>query len=385
MKIGIIGLGYVGLSHAMLFDKLMDVVCYDTDFNKISQLKSKKMVFRDSMMQEYLNNFHGIFTNDLNQLISSDFIIISTPTDYDEILNFFDTKNVDQSIKKCIDIGFKGTFVIKSTIPVGHTRHLVEKLRYNKIIFIPEFLREGQALYDVLNPSRIIIGSFINEAKVFRDLLLSATIKTNVEVLFTDSTEAEAIKLFSNSYLAMRIAFFNELDSYAELKHLNTKDIIEGICYDPRIGSYYNNPSFGYGGYCLPKDSKQLLANYEMVPQNIMTSIVESNYTRKKHIAEIIASKKPKLVGVYKLSMKTDSDNFRDSAIIDIIMMLKNKGINIIIYEPLIKSDTYLGFKVIHDKMEFIEISNLIVANRLDDFLKPLKEKVYTRSVFDRD
>jgi UDPglucose 6-dehydrogenase len=385
MKIGIIGLGYVGLSHAMLFDKLMDVVCYDTDFNKISQLKSKKMVFRDSMMQEYLNNFHGIFTNDLNQLISSDFIIISTPTDYDETLNFFDTKNVDQSIKKCIDIGFKGTFVIKSTIPVGHTRHLVEKLRYNKIIFIPEFLREGQALYDVLNPSRIIIGSFINEAKVFRDLLLSATIKTNVKVLFTDSTEAEAIKLFSNSYLAMRIAFFNELDSYAELKFLNTKDIIEGICYDPRIGSYYNNPSFGYGGYCLPKDSKQLLANYEMVPQNIMTSIVESNYTRKKHIAEIIASKKPKLVGVYKLSMKTDSDNFRDSAIIDIIMMLKNKGINIIIYEPLIKSDTYLGFKVIHDKMEFIEISNLIVANRLDDFLKPLKEKVYTRSVFDRD
>lgn len=385
MKVGVVGLGYVGLAQALLLDKVAYVIGYDIRLDKIKMLKEGIIPFYDSLMPEYIKSFQGHWTHDIHPLLSCDYIMIATPTNYDPEQNYFDTRLVDDTIENILNLGYQHVIVIKSTIPVGHTEHLIKRFYYDKILFIPEFLREGQALYDNIYPSRIIIGDHKDYGVKLATLLQQASLKDDTPILYTKPTEAEAIKLFSNTYLAMRIAFFNELDSYAELKSLHTKDIIEGIGYDPRIGSYYNNPSFGYGGYCLPKDTKQLLANYFDVPQNMMTSIVEANYTRKKHIATMIKSRQPKVVGIYKLSMKSGSDNFRETAVLDIISILSNQGIEIMIYEPLIKDAMYLNYKVEHDFHTFITLSDVIMANRMYDELKPYETKVYTRAIYQRD
>ncbi|MDD6419781.1 MAG: nucleotide sugar dehydrogenase [Clostridium sp.] len=386
MKIAVAGTGYVGLSLATLLSTKNEVLAYDILEDKVNKINKRISPIKDEVIEDYFKNKKLNLKATTNYKVAfkeTEFIIISTPTNYDEKTNYFDTTSVEDIIKKVIYINKDATIVIKSTIPVGFTDKVKEKYKIENIFFSPEFLREGHALYDNLYPSRIIVGSYTDKGKKFALLLKECSLKKDIPIKYMSSTEAEAVKLFANTYLAIRVAFFNEVDTYAEIKNLNTKNIIEGICLDPRIGANYNNPSFGYGGYCLPKDTKQLLANYKDVPQNIIEAVVKSNETRKEHIVDMILAKKPKVVGIYRLTMKSNSDNFRASAILDIITKLKEKNINIIIYEPTIKD--YYDFRVENDIEKFKKISDIVVANRYSSVLDDIKEKVYTRDLFERD
>ncbi len=388
MKIAVAGTGYVGLSLATLLSQNNEVTALDVMQEKVEKINNRISPIKDKEIEDFFK------TKDLNLKATLDykeafegakFIIISTPTNYDDEKNHFDTSSVEDIIQKVISMNINTTMVVKSTIPVGFIKAMKQKYNIDNIMFSPEFLREGKALYDNLYPSRIIVGEKSERAQEFANLLKNASLKDNVEVKFMDSTEAEAVKLFANTYLALRVAYFNELDTYAEIKGLNTKDIIEGVCLDPRIGSHYNNPSFGYGGYCLPKDTKQLLANYDNVPQNLIRAIVRSNRTRKKHITEMIMRKNPETVGVYRLTMKSGSDNFRASAIQEIIDRLKLEGVDVIIYEPTLKAEQFNNCKVINNFEEFSKKSDVILANRLEEELKIVKDKVYTRDLYSRD
>lgn len=388
MKIAVAGTGYVGLSLATLLSQNNEVIALDVIPEKVEKINNRISPIKDKEIEEFFR------TKELNLKATLDykeafegakFIIISTPTNYDDEKNHFDTSSVEDIIQKVISMNINTTMVVKSTIPVGFIKAMKQKYNIDNIMFSPEFLREGKALYDNLYPSRIIVGEKSERAQEFANLLKNASLKDNVEVKFMDSTEAEAVKLFANTYLALRVAYFNELDTYAEIKGLNTKDIIEGVCLDPRIGSHYNNPSFGYGGYCLPKDTKQLLANYDNVPQNLIRAIVRSNRTRKKHITEMIMRKNPETVGVYRLTMKSGSDNFRASAIQEIIDRLKLEGVDVIIYEPTLKAEQFNNCKVINNFEEFSKKSNVILANRLEEELKGVKDKVYTRDLYSGD
>lgn len=388
MKITVAGTGYVGLSLAVLMAQSQEVVALDINADKVNLINSRISPIKDDYISEYLQNrklnLHA--TTDKNDAyLGANYVIIATPTNYDDLTNNFDTSSIESVIEDVLKITPNTPIIIKSTIPVGYTERM--RLKYNKknIIFSPEFLREGKALYDNLFPSRIIIGDTNEEATVFANLLKTNSLKDDVEILLMNSTEAEAVKLFSNSYLALRISFFNELDTYAEIKGLNTKSIIEGVSLDPRIGNHYNNPSFGYGGYCLPKDTKQLLANYKDVPQNVIGAIVKSNSTRKNHITNEILSREPNTVGIYRLTMKKDSDNFRQSAVQSIIEGLSEQGVNIVIFEPSLDTKNFNGFLVLNDLTDFKKKSDIIIANRVTDVLDDVSEKVYTRDVFTRD
>ncbi|MCI9026058.1 MAG: nucleotide sugar dehydrogenase [Dorea sp.] len=388
MKITVIGLGYVGLANAILLAQHNEVMAVDIVPEKVAMINSRKSPLVDPEIEEYLSEkaLNLQATTDYKAALKdASYVVIATPTNYDSEKNFFDTGSVENAIVKVLKYQPHATMVIKSTIPVGYVEHVRKLFGVKNILFSPEFLREGRALYDNLYPSRIIVGERSDRARRFAELLKEGAVKKDMPLLFMNPTEAEAVKLFANTYLALRVAYFNELDSYAEIKGLDTSQIIEGVCLDPRIGTHYNNPSFGYGGYCLPKDTKQLLANYEDVPQNVMRAIVEANHTRKDHVADMILKRRPKVVGIYRLTMKTESDNFRQSAIQGVMRRLRGKGVEVVIYEPAIKEECFDGFRVIQGLKRFKEIADVIAANRITDELENVREKVYTRDIYARD